>query len=231
MTNTLIQRFSLYTNGRKALATGLLGWAGLLATPLWAGGIQSLEIFLKTTQSGRADFVQVVTSPAKEGQAPRVKTSSGNFAFARPGRFQFIYQKPFAQTMVADGKTLWMYDADLNQVTARQQSQVLGATPAALIATAPDLKTLQTEFTLTDAPSQNGLEWVQAIPKAKDGQLQSVRLGLRPAGKFMELAVLEILDSFGQRSVLTFSLMELNPAMPASTFEFKPPKGADVIRQ
>jgi outer membrane lipoprotein carrier protein len=133
--------------------------------------------------------------------------------------------------MVADGKTLWMYDADLNQVTARQQSQVLGATPAALIATAPDLKTLQTEFTLTDAPSQNGLEWVQAIPKAKDGQLQSVRLGLRPAGKFMELAVLEILDSFGQRSVLTFSLMELNPAMPASTFEFKPPKGADVIRQ
>ena len=133
--------------------------------------------------------------------------------------------------MVADGQTLWMYDVDLNQVTARQQALVLGATPAALIASAPNLKALQAEFSLADAPPQNGLEWVQASPRAKDGQLQWVRVGLRSGNKGMELAVLEMLDSFGQTSVLTFSRMEPNPALPASTFDFKPPKGADVIRQ
>lgn len=208
-----------------------LASAAMVFAPVWAGGMQSLELFLKNTQSGRADFVQVVTSPAKEGQTARVKTSSGNFAFARPGRFKFEYLKPFAQTMVADGQTLWMYDVDLNQVTARQQAQVLGATPAALIASAPNLKALHAEFFLADAPARSGLEWVQASPRAKDGQLQWVRVGLRSGTKGMELAVLEMLDSFGQTSVLTFSPMELNPALPASTFEFKPPKGADVIRQ
>ena len=209
----------------------LLLWAVFCAIPAWAGGLQSLDLFLKNTKSGKADFVQVVTPPAKEGQAPRVKTSSGNFAFARPGKFKFVYLKPFAQTMVADGQTLWLFDEDLNQVTARRQSQVLGATPAALIATAPDLKALQTEFVLSNLPDQSGLEWVQALPKTKDGQLQSVRVGLRVTGKDVELASLEILDGFGQRSVLTFSKVENNPALPAATFEFNPPKGADVIRQ
>ena len=205
--------------------------AAFCAIPAWADGLQSLDNFLKNTRTGKADFVQVVTPPAKEGQSPRVKTSSGQFAFARPGKFKFVYLKPFEQTMVANGQTLWLWDVDLNQVTARQQSQVLGSTPAALIATAPDLKALHSEFVLTALPDQNGLEWVQALPKSKDGQLQSVRVGLRVNGKNAELASLEILDSFGQRSVLTFSKVETNPVLPATAFEFKPPKGADVIRQ
>ena len=130
---------------------------------------------------------------------------------------------------------MWLYDADLNQVTARKQSAVLGSTPAALIAAAPDLRALQADFTLTAAPEKDGLEWVVATPKTKDGQLQTVRVGFRaadkPAAKPAELAALEILDSFGQRSVLTFSKVEVNPNLAKNTFQFNPPKGADVIRQ
>ena len=199
-----------------------------------AGGLESLELFVKTVKTGRADFTQVMTSPAKEGQAPRVKTSSGTFEFSRPHRFKFIYTKPFEQSIVADGQTLWLYDADLNQVTARKQSQVLGSTPAALIAAAPDLRALQADFTLADAPDQDGLQWVVATPKAGDGQLQTIRVGFRvndPAkGTSGGLAALEILDSFGQRSLLTFSRMEVNPALPSTSFQFKAPPGADVIR-
>ena len=199
-----------------------------------AGGLESLELFVKTVKTGRADFTQVVTSPAKEGQAPRVKTSSGTFEFSRPHRFKFIYTKPFEQSIVADGQTLWLYDADLNQVTARKQSQVLGSTPAALIAAAPDLRALQADFTLADAPDQDGLQWVAATPKAGDGQLQTIRVGFKtndPAkGASGGLAALEILDSFGQRSLLTFSRMEVNPALPGTSFQFKAPPGADVIR-
>jgi outer membrane lipoprotein carrier protein len=192
-----------------------------------ATGLESLENFVKQTKSGRADFSQVVTSPAKDGQAARTKTSSGSFEFSRPNRFKFVYKKPFEQTIVADGQTLWLFDVDLNQVTARKQASVLGSTPAALIASAADIKALQADFVLTNAADKEGLEWVLAAPKAKDSSLQSVRVGL----KGNELAVLEILDAFGQRSVLTFAGFQSNPALDVNTFQFKPPTGADVIRQ
>lgn len=207
----------------------IAAYAGLAG----AGGLKSLEVFVKTVNTGRAEFTQVVTAPAKDGQAPRAKTSSGTFEFSRPNRFKFVYKKPFEQSIVADGQTLWLYDVDLNQVTARQQSKVLGSTPAALIAAAPDLRALQADFTLIDAPDKDGLQWVTATPKSKDGQLQTVRVGFRDAGApapSSVLEVLEILDSFGQRSVLTFKQFQVNPALPITAFAFKPPAGADVIR-
>lgn len=200
-----------------------------------ADGLEALEVFITTAASGRAEFTQVVTSPARQGQSPRSKTSSGTFEFLRPNRFKFVYRKPFEQTIVADGQTLWLHDVDLNQVTARKQSSALGSTPAALIAAAPDLRALQAEFTLTAAPDKDGLQWVVATPRAREGQLQAVRVGFRPgersAVKSSQLAALEILDSFGQRSLLTFSKVEVNPKLPGDTFQFKPPQGADVIRQ
>lgn len=217
---------------KKFFASVLVAMA---AQGAWADGLESLETFVKTVRSGRAEFTQVVTAPAREGQSARSKTSSGTFEFSRPNRFKFLYKKPFEQSIVADGQTLWLYDTDLNQVTARKQSAALGSTPAALIAAAPDLRALQADFTLAAAPDKDGLQWVAATPKTKDGQLQTVRVGFRAgdkaAARSSKLAALEILDSFGQRSVLSFSKVEVNPALPAGSFEFKPPKGADVIRQ
>nr|WP_053842602.1 outer membrane lipoprotein chaperone LolA [Paracidovorax avenae] len=197
------------------------------AQSAWADGLASLEWFMKGAQAGRADFTQTVTSPPKDGQAPRTRTSSGTFEFQRPGRFKFTYTKPFAQTIVADGKSLWLYDADLNQVTQRAQAQALGTTPAALLASAPDLQALRKDFTLESAPDQDGLQWVLATPKTRDGQLKSVRVGFQGE----QLAALDILDSFGQRSVIRFANVQSSASLPASTFEFKPPQGADVVRQ
>ncbi len=209
----------------RGLILGLL--VGLVAPVHAATGLDSLEAFVKGARTGRADFTQVVTAPARDGQAARSKSSSGTFEFQRPSRFRFVYKKPFEQTIVADGQTLWLHDVDLNQVTARKQAGVLGSTPAALIASAPDLRALQADFNLQAAPDKDGLQWVLASPKARDGQVQSVRIGFKGS----DLASLEILDSFGQRSVLTFTRFELNPALPAEAFQFKPPPGADVIRQ
>lgn len=192
-----------------------------------ASGLDSLEKFVQTARTGRAEFTQVVTSPAREGQAAKTKKSSGTFEFARPNRFRFNYQKPFEQTIVADGQTLWLYDADLRQVTQRKQAQVLGSTPAALIASAPDLATLRRDFELQAAGEKDGLQWVQATPRNKEGQLHSMRVGFRGD----QLAALEILDGFGQRSMLTFSKMELNAAVGPEVFNFKPPQNADVVRQ
>ena len=200
-----------------------------------ATALKDLENFVKNTKSGRAAFTQVVTSPAKEGQTPKVKTSSGTFEFFRPNRFKFLYKKPFEQSIVSDGQTLWFHDVDLNQVTARKLAQVLDGTPAAVIAAAADLKGLQADFALTALAEKDGqaadIKWVQAIPKTKEGQLQSITVGLKTTDKGSELAVLEILDSFGQRSVMTFSRFEVNPAIAPASFQFTPPAGADVSRQ
>ncbi len=203
----------------------------------WAqGSLDSLEVlsqFLKQTQSGRAQFTQVVSAPAKADQAPRRKTSSGNFEFQRPQQFRFAYQKPFVQTMVSDGQLLWLYDADLNQVTVRKQSQLLGQTPAAFIASSGDLKTLQTEFSLKAEPDAEGLQWVKATPKQSDGALQSIRVGLKSsqgAGTPPVLTVLEIVDGLGQTSRLSFQNFEVNLKLPADTFQFKAPAGVQVIR-
>lgn len=192
-----------------------------------ATGLESLDSFVKSVKTGRADFSQVVTPPAREGHVTRSKTSTGTFEFSRPGQFKFVYKKPFEQSIVADGQTLWLYDVDLNQVTARKQAQALGATPAALIASAVDLRALQAEFTLTGAPDKEGLEWVIATPKAKDGQLQYVRIGFR-AGV---LASLDVLDSFGQNSRMSFSAFQANVPLDTASFQFNAPVGADVIRQ
>ena len=205
--------------------------AAFLSFSAQASGLESLESFIKTVKSGRASFVQTATSPAKAGQVARVKTSSGTFEFIRPNRFRFLYQKPFEQSIVADGQTVWLFDVDLNQVTARKQAQVMGSTPIALIASAPDLRALQAEFliaeiTSTDKSSE-GLQWVLATPRSKDNALRSVRIGF----KGNALAVLEMEDSFGQQSVLRFSGFEVNAGVDSALFAFKPPAGADVIRQ
>lgn len=192
-----------------------------------ADGLDSLEQFVKTAKTGQADFTQTVTAPPKQGQTARSKTSSGVFQFARPSRFRFDYRKPFAQTIVADGQTLWLYDTDLNQVTSRKQAAALTSSPAAVIASAADLQALRADFVLAAAPDKDGLEWVLASPKAKDGLLQSVRVGFQGG----ELAALEILDSFGQRSLMRFANLRINIPLDGATFQFKPPAGADVIAQ
>lgn len=207
---------------RVLFLTGLL-----LVAPLWAGGLENLDGFIKGTRSGRATFVQTVTAPPKDGQAARAKISTGTFEFLRPNRFRFVYKKPFEQTIVADGQTLWLYDVDLAQVSARKQTQVLGSTPAALIASATDLRGLEADFELSDAEPMDGLAWVYAKPRSKDSSLSNVRVGL----KGNTLVVLDIVDSFGQRSVLQFSNFEANPPLDPGIFQFKPPAGVDVLRQ
>ncbi len=197
------------------------------AIPARANGLNDLEEFVKTAKTGRAAFTQTVTAPPRDGKPARVKNSSGSFEFARPGQFRFAYKKPFEQTIVADGQTLWLHDADLNQVTRRSQAQALGSTPAALITTATDLKALQADFNVTNAPDAEGQSWVLATPKSRDGQVQSVRIGFKQS----TLSSLEIVDSFGQVSRLAFTGWQINGTPDAAAFQFQPPAGADVVRQ
>ncbi len=211
----------------KKQSIGAFALLGLLPLAVWADGLQSLEQFMRTAKAGQAQFTQTVTAPAKEGEAARSKVSSGSFEFQRPGQFKFVYTKPFEQTIVADGHNVWLYDVDLNQVTQRKQADALGSTPAAVLASASDVGALQKTFSLKALPAADGLEWVEAQPKVADSQLKSVRVGFQGH----TLAAMDILDSFGQRSVIRFEQMQVLPSLPAANFRFEVPVGADIVQQ
>ena len=201
--------------GRIALACAL----GMGAAAAQADAVDTLREFVRDVKTGKAAFAQTVTSP----DGAKQKRSSGSFEFARPNRFRFAYTKPFEQLIVSDGQKVWIYDADLNQVSTRKLDAALGATPAALLAGG----SMDKDFELAAQPDKDGLAWVKATPRAKDGQFQSLSIGFK--GK--ELAAIDILDSFGQRSRLDFSQVASNPALPPDTFSFTPPKGAEVLEQ
>ena len=184
-----------------------------------ADALDALKAFVRDAKTGQANFTQTVTSP----DGAKKKTSSGSFEFARPNRFRFAYAKPFEQVIVADGQKVWIYDRELNQVSSRKLAQALGATPAALIAGG----SLEQDFELKAAGDRDGLAWVEAVPRVKDGPLQTVRIGFR--GK--DLAAIEIVDAFGQTSLLRFTDLATNPPLAAERFHFVVPVGADVIEQ
>ena len=204
--------------GRRAL---LLAATGLALAPVARGqdAVERLRAFVRDTRSGQAQFTQTVTSP--DGQ--RRRTSSGEFAFARPDRFRFVYRKPFEQTLVSDGRKVWLHDPDLNQVSSRALGQALASTPAALLAGGA----LEPAFSLSPEPAAEGLDWVRATPQARDGAFQWMRVGFRGS----ELAVIEVQDGFGQRTRLAFTRFEANVAVPPERFRFVVPPGADLVEQ
>lgn len=195
---------------------GLPG-AGVLAQ---AVAVERLREFSREVKGGEAAFTQTVTSP----DGARRKVSSGTFAFLRPDRFRFAYRKPFEQVIVSDGRKVWVYDADLNQATSRPLAKALGQTPAALLAGAAP----ERDFNVTGEGTLDGLDWLRATPRAREGAtFQAVRVAFR--GK--ELAAVEIVDNFGQRSLLQFGAWAAGALPEAERFRFVPPAGAEVLEQ
>lgn len=183
-----------------------------------AGGIDRLGEFTAGTRAMRAEFEQRIHD--RSGRV--TQESRGTLAFARPGKFRWTYAKPYAQVIVGDGARVWIHDEDLNQVTVRKLDVALGSTPAALLA--GNNEALKA-FALRDEGARDGLEWVEAIPRDKEGNFERIRMGFGPDGP----RAMELVDSFGQTTVLRFTKLERNPVLDPSLFRFTPPRGADVI--
>ena len=200
---------------KAALAASLLAASAVAQ----AGGIDELHAFLDGAKNGRATFTQTVV--ARTGRAPQ--QSSGTFAFQRPGKFRWSYDKPFEQLVVGDGAKVWVYDKDLNQVIVRALDAALGATPAALLA---GDNALERNFTLVDGGNADGLAWVDATPKAAESTFTKVRIGFKGALP----RAMELTDAFGQTTRLAFEAFEKNVTLGAEMFRFTPPQGADVVQ-
>ena len=184
---------------------------------LFASGLGQLKTFLVETHSARGSFTQTVI--ARSGRKPQ--QSSGTFSFTRPGKFRWIYEKPYEQLLIGDGEKFWSFDRDLNQVTVKKIGQAFGSSPAALLAG----EALEKNFELKEAQPAGGLEFVDAHPKAEDATFQDLRIGFKDGLP----QLMEIHDNFGQTTLLRFIKFESNPTLASGEFRFTPPKGADVV--
>lgn len=183
-----------------------------------AGGVERLKAFVAGAKTAEADFTQTVAD--KSGRVTQL--ASGKMAFARPGKFRWDYSAPYQQVIVGDGVKLWLYDADLDQVTVKSLGDVIAGTPAALLA---GDNAIEKYFSLKNAGEGGGLEWLEATPKNRDTSFERIRMGF----KGDVLAQMELYDFFGQRTTLKLSRLVRNPSLAPSRFSFTPPKGADVI--
>jgi chaperone LolA len=190
------------------------------AAAVHAGGTDALRAYLRDTQSGKARFAQVVV----DKNLKQLSQATGTMQFQRPGRFRWEYAKPYEQSIIGDGTRVWIYDKDLNQVTMRKLDRALGSTPAALLAGNNEI---EKAYMLSDIGQQEGLDWVEAVPRSKDTTFESIRMGFGKDG----LEAMELNDAFGQKTLIKFGIIERNPKLPADLFRFTPPKGADVISE
>ena len=183
-----------------------------------AGAIDQLHRFLESTRTLRAEFAQIVI--AKNGRKPQ--QSSGIVSISRPGKLRWEILKPYPQLVVGDGEKIWIYDQELQQVTIRKAGQAISGSPAALLAGNNDL---EKNFNLKEAGNAEGMAWVEATPKSNESGFERVRLGFAGA----DLKAMELNDSFGQTTQVSFSKIERNPVLPATHFKFTPPAGVDVV--
>jgi outer membrane lipoprotein carrier protein len=209
--------------GARILSLAIAAAALIALVPIdqaFAGSLDRFHAFVQGTQSARSDFEQRVE--ARNGKL--VQESKGSFAFMRPGRFRWEFAQPYTQLIVGDGEKIWVYDADLNQVTVRKLSTALGATPAALIAGSADI---EQAFVFTETGDKDGLEWLDAKPREQDAGFERIRMGFSATG----IAAMELVDQFGQTTRLKFSNFKRNPRLDPGSFRFVPPKGADLLGQ
>lgn len=190
----------------------------LAPTMAYAGGVDSLRAFFKSTQSVRAEFKQTVVD--KQGR--KVQEVTGTMQLQRPGKFRWDYNKPYVQVIVGDGARVWLHDPELNQVTVRSLDKALGNTPAALLAGS---KEMEKSFTLKDEGRQDELDWVLASPRDQESGFEKVFIGFK-GDKLQEM---ELHDNFGHMTVIEFSKLEPNAKLSTQAFRFVPPAGADVV--
>lgn len=204
---------------KKSVLTALLMLA--VSGAAQAGALAQFKAFVAGTHAAKGEFTQRQLKTVN-GEAKLSNQSSGTFVFARPGKFIWLYQKPYDQLLQSDGEKLYMYDKDLNQVTTKALGTALSSSPAAILFGSNDL---DKSFTLKDVVPKDGMEFLQAIPKDKDSSFTLISIGMQN-GVPREM---DLRDNFGQTTIILLQHIEKNPDLKSDQFKFVIPPGADVF--
>jgi outer membrane lipoprotein carrier protein len=178
-----------------------------------------LDRFLAEVKSFHARFEQKLFDEYGEP----LETSQGEVDIARPGRFNWVYARPYRQRLVSDGATLWVYDADLEQVTINEVDVGSADSPGRLLGDEVDI---DASFTVAELPAKDGVAWLKLTPKAADQQFNEIELGLRDG----TVVAMRLRDNLGQITEIGFSDISRNVTIDPERFRFEAPAGVDVIR-
>ena len=215
--------FSLPGTAFRALIAGVAAFAMAFGEPATApaaegaagasGATERLDGWLAANESFRARFTQAVF----DEDGLRIASSRGTVVFRRPYRFRWDYEAPGPQIIVADGRELWWYDVELEQVTVRPVASALEGTPAALLAGSGGRA--GEHFRVTALEPAGGVDWFQLVPRGAGAAFRALRVGLRGD----ELLAIEMEDGFGQTTRIDFFDVESDPPLADELFRFTPP--------
>ncbi len=180
--------------------------------------LQVLSTYLDELTALRAEFRQEVISRDLE----RLEDSRGHMALKKPGRFRWDYLEPFERVISADGERVWLYEADLEQVTIRRFDSGLGATPAALLTGATDVLE---HFAFAGARTEDSIRWLSLVPRSPESDFAGVDLGFTDG----ELLRIYLTDRLGQQTRITLSAIDRHVDIDDDYFRFEIPEGVDVI--
>ncbi len=206
----------------RPIALLALTLLALVALPLRAatpGEARSrMEAFAEGLHSVSARFSQSVT----DANGRQGEESSGTLALEAPRQFRWETTTPWQQTIVADGRRVWVYEPDLQQVSVRDQGAAEAHSPLTVLT---DLGQLDAQFTTSEAGSHDGLAWLRLVPMAAEPEFEYAELG------FDDTTLRRMLfrDALGNTTRIAFSDWKRNPALPPGTFRFTPPEGVDVV--
>ena len=200
---------------RIAALTAALLFASSAAN---AGARDDLNAFTKGLKGLDGQFSQQVL----DARGKQKERASGRVAVSAPRLFRWEYTKPYPQLIVADGKTVWVYEPDLQQASKRAQGVEEANSPLAILL---DPSKLDRDFVVKEAGTGDGLEWLQLTPKQAEAGFKTAKLGFGKGG----LAQMEYVDALGQRTKIAFTGWKRNPAFAKGTFVYVPAKGVDVI--
>jgi outer membrane lipoprotein carrier protein len=201
---------------------GVARFAALVLLPFGAhaaDAVARVDAYLASLRTLAAEFVQVVQD--RGGQV--TDRATGTLTLSRPDRFRWEYKQPYVQTIVADGRKLWLYDPDLQQVTVRSLAQGLGATPAMLLSGAGKVGDA---FKSDAVETLQGITWCRLVPAKPGSDFERVSLGFDARD---ELSAMELVDKLGQTTTIRFAGVKRGAKLDDSLFRFVPPAGADVI--
>jgi len=205
--------------GRPLFVVALLLAALGTTQTLAADGVTMVKDYLRGLNSLEANFRQI-TLAADGGE---MIESRGTFYLLRPNRFRWDYETPSEQLIVADGKRIYVYDKELEQVSHRSQKAILDGTPAQLLASnEPPEK----YFTMRNIDRGDGRVWAELIPKTSDTDVEKLQIGFADG----ELDTLVMEDRFGQLTRFIFTDLDRNPQLQYDMFRFNRPAGADFLK-
>ena len=206
------------------MAAALLGLGAVLLPPCSPaaqdGAVERLHRFLAETRALRAAFRQQVHD--EDGRL--VEEASGVVTLARPGRFRWVYEEPYEQEVVGDGEQVWIYDADLDQVTVSDMDSSLGTTPAMLLYSD---RPIEESFEVRALGTEGALQWVELLPRSEESAFRVIRIAFAPEG----LRAMDLADHFDQSIRIAFEGVETDIRVDADHFRFVVPAGADLFRR